>query len=168
MYNVAFQAYFCKCHGYYIFLWIIYTFKNKSVPDNIKLVDNMFSRLFIYHYKNKFKNLNSNSIEFYSVKYWFIFYCLVFDKFYPQGYSQMMRLQRRLYRIYLVYFLLFIIPSFCKFCFFFCQHCKLSKNYIERKTRNLTLGLSYLKSFRSSLQSDTLRVKLYNMLIVGP
>ena len=71
-----------------------------------------------------------------------------------QGYPQRMRLHRRLYRMYTVCFLIFMIPCNCKLVYLLFKLLNMYvKDSIQGIRLNLTLESSYLKSFRSSLQS---------------
>ena len=59
-----------------------------------------------------------------------------------------------------------MIPCNCKLISFFSKsYNKLSKDFIQSLRLNLTLGLSYLQSFRSSLQSHPLWVTLYHIFV---
>ena len=80
---------------------------------------------------------------------------------YVQSYPRRIFLQRRLYGIYNVIFNLFMIIFQCKLLFFFVKSLKKPfKVYIQDSRFNINLGSSYLKSFKSSLQSHPLRVSL--------
>ena len=77
-----------------------------------------------------------------------------------QGYPQRIRLQTS-ERLYSVCILKFITP--CNFklsCFFAKTSNKPSKDYLQSRRLISTMGLSYLNSFRSSLQSHPLWVSL--------
>ena len=77
-----------------------------------------------------------------------------------QGYPQRMRLRKQLYGSYTDCFLIFNNPCNCKLVSFFLQTFKKQlKDYIQ--SRNLTFGMSWIKSNRSSLQSHILWVNLY-------
>ena len=83
----------------------------------------------------------------------YTFYCCVLELI--QGYPQSMRLQTT------VYFLIFIVSFNYKLLSFFSKSLnKPLKDYIQDRRLNLNLGLSYLKSFKSSLQSLPLWVTL--------
>ena len=76
-----------------------------------------------------------------------------------QGYPQRMRLESQLYRINASV----LIPYNCKLLSSCIQVIinNIFKDNTEGKTLNLNLGSSYLKSFKSSLQSHALWVTLF-------